>query len=172
MSSVSTCQDIPVPLWHPPWRVLLHQNPLRPLYDLLQLQSKLFILASQSFVLFNPKHVGPGYVISGHTWQVSEPIVAFQSRCNTPRVSAWCHQNPLMTSLRPPPVKIAYLGFPSSVFANPKHAWPGYAICGHICQVSVPVETFQSHCDTPRDVTMHHQNSRAASLQPPPVKIV
>ena len=57
-------------------------------------------------------------------------------------------------------------------FANLKYARPDYDIRGYICQVSVPVKTFQSHCDTPCDVTLHHQNPRAASLWPPPVKIV
>ena len=116
---------------------------------------KIVYLGFQSSVLVNSKYVGTGYVSSGHVCPILRPHVTFQSRCDTYRVTAWCHQNPLASS---PLVKIAYLGFPSSVLVNPKHVGPGYAIYRHICQVSVPVKIFQSHCDTPRTISLRHQN--------------
>ena len=55
--------------------------------------------------------------------------------------------------------KVGHLGFPSFILVNPKHVLGlGYAICGHIYQVPVPVKTFQSHCDTPHVVPLRHQN--------------
>ena len=108
---------------------------------------KIAYLGFPGSILVNPKHFGTGYVSSGHASPISRPNMTFQSRCDTPRVSAWCHQNPLMTSLRPPPIKIAYLGFPSSVFANSKHAGPGCAICGPISSIStcqdIPVQLWR-----------------------------
>ena len=48
MSSISTCQDIPVPLWHPPWRVVASR---KSPYDLFTASSS----SSQNCIYWFPK---------------------------------------------------------------------------------------------------------------------
>ena len=73
-------------------------------------------------VFGNPKHIGHRYATFRDIYLIQWPKLAFQYRCDTSHDVTWCHDSGPTAPLRPQTLKFAYLGFPSPVFDNRKHA--------------------------------------------------
>ena len=147
---------------------------LRSLYDLLRTNT--YILASWAWFQFIQSMVYLStYALSGYICQVSVSVKTHWSRYDTHCDSTvWNHQNPLMTSLWSPPVKIVYFGLPSSFLVRHKHVRPlcVLSLSGQGCQISVLVGVFYSYCDTSMTQCDITKNSYDLFLSPPLVNIV
>ena len=142
MSSISACQDFTVSLWHPLWRVIASQ---KIPYDLFTTFSSQNCISWLPELCFRQSK-------TCRTWlcNLQTHMTSIRTDCDG-SVPLWHYQNqraaslrspPVKIALQPPPVKIVQLSFQRSILVDPKHVRTGFAITGHIKQVSVHIVTF------------------------------